>query len=294
MENSLLKRFADYYAATNTDACIVYGHLWVQYNRMVVPVGPTEIDYDLSDQTARILLKRFPRALFLRTQNGCSPAHPPGPWYAVVCRNFTDLPDLSSNTRSKVRRGLNKCSVERVSSRFIAENGFEVYAAAYNNYKHVGKLRISKAQFSMSIDRTASYDDIIHYWGIIANKRLIGYAVNHVYEDIEVNYSTIKFHPEHLKLYPSYALFYEMNRYYLQESNVKSVNDGFRNILHTTNIQDFLIDKFAFEKAYSHLKLVYKPWVSACMNLARPFNQMLNNLSPKVSALLTLDTIATE
>lgn len=292
MNLDILRKFADYYQSNGIPTCIYQDALWVNYRRMVIPVGPSEIDYSLSPENATTILSRFPEALLLRTQTGCSPKTPPRQWYSVVCRNFNDISVLPAKSRSEIKRGLGNCSVEKVSAEFIADRGFDVFASAHEGYLKAGKLKTTKEGFAAYIRKMTRFSDIIHCWGVMNSGKLIGYAINHVYGNREVNYSGLKFHPDYLKLYPSYALFYTMNKYYLQENGVRCVNDGFRNLLHTTEIQDFLIRKFGFEKAYSELTVVYKPWFSNCMAIARPFKKTLAAISPKMSALLMLDSIA--
>jgi hypothetical protein len=51
---------------------------------------------------------------------------------------------------------------------------------------------------------------------------MIAYSQN-IIENNSINYSTVKFDPTCLRLYLSYALFYEMNRYYLNEQKKLSV-----------------------------------------------------------------------
>jgi len=136
------------------------------------------------------------------------------------------------------------------------------------------------------------FEDIVHYWGIFHNNILIAYSENYIYDNIEVNYSAIKFHPDFLKLYPSYALFYEMNKYYLKENKFRYANDGFRSILHQTNIQGFLIDKFKFKRAYTNLYVFYKPYVSIFLKITSPIKGILKRISPKLSALYTMDEIS--
>lgn len=52
---------------------------------------------------------------------------------------------------------------------------------------------------------------------------------------------------------PYYDLIYEMNRYYVEECKLQSVNDGARSLTEHSNIQLFLESKFWFRKAYCRL-----------------------------------------
>ena len=106
---------------------------------------------------------------------------------------------------------------------------------------------------------------------------MIGYSQNRISEDY-CDYSTIKFHPNYLNLYPSYALFFTMNQYYLNERKFKYVNDGARSISHDTNIQSFLIDKFKFRKAFCKLNISYHPMIRYIVLVLYPFYSIIRLL----------------
>ena len=112
-----------------------------------------------------------------------------------------------------------------------------------------------------------------------------------IYDNIEVNYSTIKLNPQYLEFYPSYALIYQMNKYYLEQCGFEYVNDGFRSILHQSNIQNFLIKKFEFVKKYTNLKVHYKPFLSFAVSSTFPLKNILGNKFPKINAMLKLEEI---
>jgi len=86
-----------------------------------------------------------------------------------------------------------------------------------------------------------------------------------------------------------------MNRYYLNEKNFLYVSDGARSISHQTNIQDFLIEKFKFRKAYCKLNVIYKKDIEILVNTLYPFRELIyknkNNLFQKLSVLLKQEEI---
>ena len=51
----------------------------------------------------------------------------------MICDRFTPLDLVSRNTRSKIRRGLKKCSVIKVDKDQILENGFDGFKKATGN-----------------------------------------------------------------------------------------------------------------------------------------------------------------
>jgi hypothetical protein len=116
---------------------------------------------------------------------------------------------------------------------------------------------------------------------------MIAYSQNFI-ENNSINYSTIKFDPTYLKLYPSYALFYEMNRYYLNEQKNLYVNDGAKSISHDTNIQEFLEKKFNFRKAYCKLEIVYRFDIKILVSILYPFKQFIFNINNKIFKKLSV------
>jgi hypothetical protein len=298
------KRFTELFDRLGIKFEILNDILWKEYQRMVVPVGPAMLDYTISENEAKFLLDKFPIALLVRRTEGFKiieremfdsssiVANNYGEgWYAVICTVFKDIEELSSKNRSEIRRGLKNCKVKRVEADFIAKNGFNVFTSAFERYKGVKKPSITEREYEERILKMEDFEDIIHYWGVFYGNQLIAYSENYIYDDIEVNYSTIKFHPVYLKLYPAYALIYAMNKYYLKEQKFKYVNDGFRNILHQTNIQKFLIDKFGFKKAYTNLYIFYKPYFKSLLRILSPFQTILKRINPKIGSLYLQDSI---
>ena len=58
-----------------------------------------------------------------------------------------------------------------------------------------------------------------------------------------------------------------MNNFYLNKQGFRFVNDGARSISHETNIQNFLIDKFKFRKAYCRMHVMYSLKMSIVIRL---------------------------
>jgi hypothetical protein len=298
MINSI-ERFAELYDSLGIKFEIMNGILWREYQGMVVPLGPAMFDYTISEDEARFLLSKFPKALLVRWTDGFNlsddykgiESKSEEGWYAVICTKFKDLEEYSSSDRNKIKKGLKNCEVKRVEADFIARNGFNIFVSAFERYKGVKKPSITEKEFRERVLKMRDFEDIVHYWGVFHKNNLIAYSENYIYDNIEVGYSTTKFHPDFLKLRPSEALIYEMNKYYLKDHKFKYVNDGFRNILHQTNIQDFLIDKFNFIKAYTNLYVFYRNYVSFYLKMSYPIRKIIKNLFPKVGALYIMEEI---
>ncbi|MCS7231813.1 MAG: hypothetical protein RMJ67_06720 [Elusimicrobiota bacterium] len=289
MRKSFIDRFVDLLNALGVKFLIYKNIIWRDYGKFVTPLGPAKWDFSLSREEARYLLSKFSNALFIRWTDGfCEDTHNKE-WYYVISDKFIDLEDLSSKNKSEIKRGLRNCVVDRIDSKFIAERGYEVFISAFKRYKGVKTPNLEKKDFIRRFLLLKEFEDIVHHWGVFYNRDLIGYSENLIFGDIEVSYSTIKLHPSYLNLYSSYALIYVMNKYYLVENKVEYVNDGARNILHRTNIQKYLIDKFKFKKAYTNLYVYYKPFLYLLLKFSYPLRGFISKLHPSLDAMYKLE-----
>jgi len=289
--SSSIDRYCDLFERQGRRFIYKHGVLWTEYGHMVVPVGPAVSDYSISRENALGLLESFNGCLMVRTTSGFQDSLAGADsWYSVISPEFIDLSLLSSNTRNQVRRGLKNCSVDMIDADYVANNGFNVLGQAYKRYKNL-RFNLAEQDYKRDMEAFADYSDIVHFWGIFFESNLIAYCINYVYGATEVNYANINFDPDYLRLYPSYALIYSMNRHYLDELGFDCVNDGHRSLLHETNIQDYLIQKFHFQKAPMGLSVVYRPSVSAFLSVSYPFRSIGKVLHPKLKALFVLEEL---
>jgi len=290
-------RYAEYCEIAKINYLIVNSNLWSEYQKTIVPVAPVKYNYSLNSSENELLFNKFSKALMLRYTDGfetednlkCKE------WFAIINDSFTELEFLQADRRNEIKRGFKNCTVELVDAEFIASNGFDVFISAYKRYKSVKAPDISENEFKQKVVLKKTFDDIFHFWGVFFNSKLIGFAENFIFDDIEAGYSTIKLNPDYLSYYPSYALIYSMNKYYLQDHKVEYVNDGFRSILHQSNIQEFLINKFDFQKKYTNLNVNYRFVLSSFLSLTSSIGVIKKNLaklSPKLSAIYKLDEIS--
>ena len=242
--------------------------LWRKYNGSLMPDQPPHI---LVNYSGNVIAKKIKdhNSYFARWTSNFDCQKQTGFWYVINDR-YLKIEDYSKNTRSKIRRGLKNCIVKVVSLDEIKEFGYECYKYAFENYNTHLQPK-SNLEFADDLD---SLDREWEFWGVFFDGKLIGYSQNRIVKDY-CDYSTIKFHPKYLKYYPSYALFFSMNAYYLNEMKFKYVNDGARSISHETNIQLFLIQKFRFRKAYCNLHIQYHPLVNLFIFILFPFRLLI-------------------
>ena len=246
---------------------------WKRYDVAMLPKAAAHARVSDSVQSIRSCLSLKNRILMARWTEDFDSA-PSNFWY-IIKDKADELSDLSSNTRSKVRRGLKHCRIEPISKLQLAEIGYSVFKASYARYKH-NVCPQSESEFKSHI---AGLGDDIDVWAVYLEEggELIAYSFNRNFGDA-CDYTSITFHPDYLKLYPSYALFYTMNSYYLGEKGMKYVNDGARSISHESNIQEFLIEKFKFRKAYCALRIEYHPLLAVLISITRPFRFVFRHI----------------
>lgn len=200
-------------------------------------------------------------------------------WY-VIKDEFGGIEELPSKARNQVRRSLKIYEFRRVPYDEMLRVGCELYNKSRERF---GKSqKITQEQWKRRLDR----DENSEFW--IGYERKTGkpasFALNGIYEDY-CDYATMGISPEFPNnTYPMYGLIYEMNRYYLEEREIKFVCDGARSITEHSNIQPFLEEKFKFRKAYCDLQIFYKPWFGVVVKLLFPFRKWIKNL--KIAAVL--------
>ena len=246
-------------------------NIWKKYNGALIPEVPPhlKIDTDLVLIKEKIIQER---AYFARWVSDFDKKKESNFWYLINDKALK-LEDYSVNTRSKIRRGFKSFEVKMINKKILIESGFNVYEAAFKRYKTINNP-MSRDQFIHFIN---SLEKSWEFWGVFDKKNnvLVAYSQNKVVNN-QCYYSTIKFHVDYLKKYPSYVLYYTMNNYYLNNLNLSYVNEGTRSILHETNVQSFLIDKFRFRKAYCKLHIEYHPLIKPVIYLLYPLRTLFS------------------
>jgi hypothetical protein len=284
------ERFLELFRRRGEAATVVGGAIFKRYSGMVVPFGPVDADYSLTaDEASRVL--RSLGGLLVRTTTGLGRPYAASEWYAVICREFTPIERVpSANRRSKLRRALRNCEVRRMSAEELASSGYDVYRAAHARYRDAG-APASPAAFAAHTLASSGFEDIVHHWAVLRDGRLAGFSSNYVFGETEAMYSTLKFHPDHLSKYVSYALVHAMNEFYLAEGRVSYVNDGFRTIRHGTELQQFLEHNFAFEKAYTGLDVFYRRPVRIALRATFPLRRVIARFDTRARALYEMESV---
>lgn len=234
----------------------------------------------LSDKDVELLLKK--KGLMVRNVYDFDCGFETSFWY-VIKDHFGGMEELSTNTRSKVRRCFKTMQVKKISPEQLISEGYTVYSKAAESYR----IKLTPPTFEEFKKRVRNSEENEFYgvFDIVTNK-LVAFSMNFL-TVYSCEYRTLKALPEYMKKYAYYGLIYEMNRYYLEERGLKYVSDGARSITNHSNIQPYLIDKFKFRKAYCRLQVKYKLIFGFIVKMLYPFRKIIPLL--KVQSILRLE-----
>jgi hypothetical protein len=247
----------------------------------------SHISVDISMEQARSVLKRN-KAWLIRWTANFDCKEETKFWYVIKDdRDEQGAGTFSSNTRNQIRKSLKMCDIRQISKFEIAEKGYFVYKSSFERYRNTDVSPVSAESFRNNFQKL---DDSKHdIWGSYCREtgKLIAYSVN-IIADNSCNYSTLKGIPEYMKSHLSfYGLIHSMNEYYLREKHFSYVNDGARSLTEHSNIQEFLIQKFKFRKAYCKLYVEYVWWLKILIKILYPFRNIITDV--RIKSILRLE-----
>lgn len=209
------------------------------------------------------------------------------PFWFVIKDKTEDISELSYSSRRNIRRSLRFYDIRKISLEEFSEIAFPIITSAQKSYKVKCHI-INKKEFDEMIKRYEIEADK-EFWVAERkdNKEIVAISINRIKSD-SCEYDDMKCKPEALKdnTFPYYGLIYTMNRYYLEEKRKKYVSDGSRSVSGHSNIQEVLMHKFKFRKAYCKLHIFYKWWFFVVIKVLFPFRNIV--ISSKIKAVLRM------
>jgi hypothetical protein len=192
--------------------------------------------------------------------------------------------------RNQIRRGHRLCKVEKISAEWLAANGYSCYASAFQRYRQAkpGTELLYRQNILKAVGGPCEF------WGVFAQDgRLAGYCRIDV-EENHASTSVIKYNPDYLKQYSSYALMDSIANHYVAERGML-LNNGCRAIYHDTSVQDFLL-KFGWKRKYCNLHVTYSPLLRIGIASLFPVRDLVaklpgHGLLGKMKALLNQEMI---
>ena len=73
---------------------------------------------------------------------------------------------------------------------------------------------------------------------------------------------------------PTYGLNYSIVNYYLRDRGFLYVDAGAKSLSEHSNVQDFLVEKLQFRRAYCKCQAYFQPWLRLLLSLIYPFRRL--------------------
>jgi RimJ/RimL family protein N-acetyltransferase len=184
-------------------------------------------------------------------------------WYIIKERHL-GIEGYAKKRRREIRVAEGTLDVRIIDRATMAAKAYPILHEVALGYRSV--TPVSEAEFQEDL---ASHPDNCEYWGIFmkGTDQMVGYCVNRTYPDY-CAYSVEKILPEYRKFFASLYVNFVMDGYYLARPGIRFILAGARSLIHETHIQDFLIEKCGYRKAYCQCRVKFLPLVPTALRLA--------------------------
>lgn len=196
-------------------------------------------------------------------------------WYVVRDRAMEIDAYPSKKDRQQIRRSLKAYDIKRVDIEEMGRVGYQVF---YENWlrfpEHHRPKLASKEEFESYLQVQVARG--VEFW--------VGYSTETgdaaMWETVYVTGSMAVEERERLSYrykqhYPTYGLNHEIANYYLKKRGLRYVVAGARTATEHSNVQDFLLKKMGFRKAYCKLKVWFRFPFNLIVPCAYPFRKLL-------------------
>lgn len=258
------------------------------YRHCLIWAGLPDKEYKLSTMEVNDMLKHS-SAWMLRNCYSWDCGKKTNFWYII--KESYNPESYNKKTKKYIKKANERFHFGIISPDVFKEQGYRVYSQAFNRYRVCDGFKQNETDFFNRINQLSSNHDI---WGAIDKETnlLEAYAICKR-NDYIVEFESSKANPDFLsKYYVMYGLYDSRNQYYLGLKRFKIAISSARSISQHSNIQDFLIDKFNFRKAYCQMNIYYKPWLRGIISIIYPFRKFIKH--PKLYNLLKFEEINRE
>lgn len=234
---------------------------WYDASRYFYLSAPSHREYEPREEELRSVLRHFP-CLGVRY---AAPLQARGKLsYQIVCDNRQyGLESLSANVRSKVRRGLKRCTVAPVPFDVIATAGRQAHQDTLARQRRESGLDGPRWDRFWS---AAAHTDGFEGWGAWNDDRLAAFLVSVTFED-SVEFLLARSCSEELGAYPNNALIYQVTEEMLSRRGVREITFGLESLEPVGPL-----DQFKFGMGYRakplRQRIVFHPILAALLRQA--------------------------
>lgn len=267
---------------------------WNYYKNSIIPsVAPHE-EPDLSIFKNKEIWKNK-NILFARYTTDFDCPYETG-FYGCLKDDPFDLNSLKAKRRYEINKGVKNFTFRRLTTDYLNEM-YDVYLESLKGYDKIQKPQ-SRSKFCDCWGEIF-FESNAKIYGVVSNAdgRLCGFT--HICENgLYIAISTLTTRVDMEKHGVNFALVYGVCMQYdglLKSGEGYYLWDGYKNILHETNFQEWLIKYFGFRKAYCRLNIIYRPSLRPVIRLIFLFRNIIkgtkNKWLKKVYALLKMEEL---
>jgi hypothetical protein len=234
---------------------------WYDAGRFFLLSAPPHRLYDLPEEEIRAALRRAPcfGLRFAAPIEGLGKLS-----YQIVCDNSVySLEALSTNVRSKVRRGLKRCEVGPVPFSTLASAGRRAHEDTVMRQGREGVLS------GRAWDRfwtAAAASPGFEGWGAWVDDRLAAFLVSVTFDD-GVDFLLTRSCNAELSAYPNNALIFHVSREMLVQRGAPQITFGLESLEPVGPLDQFKVS-MGFHRRPLRQRVVFHPLVSALLRHA--------------------------
>ncbi|MCI6154131.1 MAG: hypothetical protein MR676_03485 [Porphyromonas sp.] len=233
-------------------------------------------------------IRKVKKALFVKNIYNFDCPQATDNWYIIRDRYYDIEEYESKNTRKQLRKSLSVYEYKRINKQEMLSKGYQVYVDSSTRFKKKAKAFFSMDEYYSYIQK--GFDEGREFWG--GYDRATGEMA--MWEEIYIKGDMVVENKERLsyrftKHNPTYGLNHEIAKHYLTERGYRYLNAGSRSFDGHSNVQNFLIDKLQFRRAYCQVQLYFPQPLRSLIILGYPFLWLLRFFPyPTVSSIFKM------
>lgn len=249
---------------------------WKYYNHALLPeTAPSEQVDETVFKDKKFWHTKEGYALFARWTSDYDCGYETEWWYCVKDDVYS-IDSLPSKRRNKIKKGQKNFYVRVISALEYAEAMAQIAYSAFKQYPAEYRPNKSIAQIAEQYQSLSGERNMVFFGVFDRGENIIrGFMMVKEYETY-CDWMQRKVLPEYEKFKINEALTDGLLSYYNERlANGYIILDGQRNLVHRTNIQEFLCKKFGFRYAYCRLHMKYRGAVGFLVRTVYPFRKYI-------------------
>jgi len=252
---------------------------WNFYNHAFIPATAPHEEPDISFIESGKIWKCKEKAFFARftTDFDCGYETP---FWCCIKDDAFDIDSLKAKRRYEVNKGNKNYYTKKLFPNDI-ESMYTVYLESIKGYSNPSIE--AKEDFAVKWLKSLSSENTLMLGAFSKDTDLLCGFAHIPMHGRYIPISSFKTMVCEEKNGVNFALAYGICEYFREKLEKKEVYlcDGYRNILHETNFQNWLIKYFGFRRAYCNLHLIYRPIFGFFIKIAFPFKKLIIRIVPK-------------